>query len=187
MRRTPSLFDLLGVRPEDDAAHIRRAWRKKVKALHPDVAKNQKKSGEQLAQVNAAFDQLKTHTPFAERRRGDRRKTWRSTRIWSPAERAKKRAAIHETERPPKQPERRAQNCKAEAQQKQQREKAQARARRNAAALDRKEAAARARRAQSKRPVSKRPVSKQDAAAHKAARTGYAQARDAMSANTFYV
>ncbi|MCY4179775.1 MAG: J domain-containing protein, partial [Litoreibacter sp.] len=86
MRRKTSFFDVLGVTPEDDACKIRQAWRRKVKTLHPDIAKDKDRSGKLLAQVNAAFDELKSHTPFAERRRGDRRKTWRSTRIWSASE-----------------------------------------------------------------------------------------------------
>lgn len=180
MRRKTALFDVLGVRPEDDVSRIRRAWREKVKALHPDIAKDKDRSGQQLAQVNAAFDQLKTHTPFVDRRRGDRRKIWRSDRVWSEAERAHKRATAapsRQTEDKLAQAERDAKRRKAAEEKAKMHEQAKAVARRNAAELEQKEAIRRARRAKEKRTLSK-----QDQASQKAAAAGYAQARAAISA-----
>ncbi|MCY4333115.1 MAG: J domain-containing protein [Litoreibacter sp.] len=177
MRRKTSFFDVLGVTPEDDAGKIRQAWRRKVKTLHPDIAKDKDRSGKLLAQVNAAFDELKSHTPFAERRRGDRRKTWRSTRIWSASERAHKRAVARQARQRDQQAGCEAAKRKALVEKQQRREQAKAFARRKAAELARQEAAARARRA-----MRKRAFSTQEVEAHMAANLGYANARQAMSA-----
>lgn len=97
MRRKIAIFDVLGVRPEDDLATIRKAWRNKVKEHHPDVADDKDAAARTLVRVNAAFSDLKTHTPFVERRRKIRRRARRGReRAWTAAERAaaaRKRAA----------------------------------------------------------------------------------------------
>lgn len=74
-RRKIAIFEVLGVRPEDDLATIKAAWRKKVKQLHPDVAADKAAAGAQLAEINAAYGQLGTHMPFADRRRARRGKS----------------------------------------------------------------------------------------------------------------
>ncbi|MEM7471382.1 MAG: J domain-containing protein [Pseudomonadota bacterium] len=183
MRRRIALFDALGVRPEDDIAKIRAAWRKKVKALHPDIAKDKERSAKLLAQVNAAFDELKAHKPFAERRRGDRRNTWRSKRVWSPAERMRKRATAadaRQDDQKRQQAKREAAQREAAVQQAMRRQHAEDLARRNAAELERKEAAARTA-ARARNAKVRRAYSKQEESAYRAASTGYAQARAAMS------
>ena len=63
MGKTRSPFDVLGVTPADDMATIRMAWRAKVRALHPDRAKNKRRATAALADVNAAFDALQGHEP----------------------------------------------------------------------------------------------------------------------------
>lgn len=89
MRRKFSIFDTLGVRTSDDLGTIRQAWRHKVKMLHPDLAADQDKpaASEALVTVNAAFEALRDHTPFAERRRSDRRASGNRGRVWTKAER----------------------------------------------------------------------------------------------------
>ncbi|MEL7149247.1 MAG: J domain-containing protein [Pseudomonadota bacterium] len=64
MGKTRSPFDILGVTPADDMATIRMAWRAKVRALHPDRAKNKRQATAALADVNAAFDALQGHEPM---------------------------------------------------------------------------------------------------------------------------
>lgn len=89
MRRKIAIFDVLGVRPEDDLTTIRKAWRKKVKAHHPDLAEDKEAAARTLVQVNAAFDRLKDHSPFRERRHKIRRQVRRGPgQAWTPAERA---------------------------------------------------------------------------------------------------
>lgn len=56
-------FAVLGVSPADDMTTIRMAWRSKVRALHPDRARNRAKATADLAEVNAAFDALQGHVP----------------------------------------------------------------------------------------------------------------------------
>ena len=93
MRRKLSIFDTLGVCTTDDLVSIRQAWRRKVKILHPDLAKDQEKSVacEALVAVNEAFYALRDHKPFADRRaanRGlDRRKKGNRSWVWTKKER----------------------------------------------------------------------------------------------------
>ena len=58
MSKTRTPFEILGVRPSDDMATIRRAWRAKVRRLHPDLAEDKWQATAVLAEVNAAFDAL---------------------------------------------------------------------------------------------------------------------------------
>lgn len=93
MRRKLSIFDTLGVSTKDDFAAIRKAWRQKVKTLHPDLTEEQDKSAasEALVTVNVAFEALRDHQPFAERRAAnrctDRRKNRNRDRVRTKAER----------------------------------------------------------------------------------------------------
>lgn len=88
MRRKIAIFDVLAVRPEDSRQKIQSAWRRKAKILHPDVAKNPQDSGAQLAEINAAYEMLKSHKPFAERRKAQRRSAHRRGGWWTRAKRA---------------------------------------------------------------------------------------------------
>ena len=175
MRRKISIFELLGVRPEDERATIRSAWRRKVREMHPDVTPRAgKEAGDttaDLAAINAAFDMLRDHTPFAERRRGARRQTRRSRRIWTEAERAEMLRKQAEAEA----------NARAE---KKAQKKAEARAQRQAEAQKRAKAdAARKAKAHTRTTArsSSRPYSLQDARASKQAASGYAMAFAATS------
>lgn len=93
MRRKLSIFDTLGIRTTDDFVTIRQAWRRKVKTLHPDLAKDHDESAacEALATVNVAFDALRDHKPFADRRTAnrcsDRRTNGNRSRVWTKVER----------------------------------------------------------------------------------------------------
>lgn len=183
MRRKIAIFDVLAVCPEDDISKIRLAWRKKVKELHPDIVGNDEASGEFLARVNAAFDSLKTHKPFAERRRGDRRRTWRSGRVWSRAERSRK-LSVEERTRLAQQARQQAEADAAKrrdaTEKARRRAQAEAIARKNAADLEQREAAALAA-VRRRRAQAKRPVSKQEQEIRLVAMTGYANARQATS------
>jgi len=54
-------FRLLGVKPGDDPATIRRAWRDLVRTYHPDSYRGDKAAaGARLAELNAAFDVIST-------------------------------------------------------------------------------------------------------------------------------
>lgn len=64
MRKSQKAFDTLDVSPCDDMTTIRMAWRAKVRALHPDRAKDKRWATERLAEVNAAFDALQGHVPI---------------------------------------------------------------------------------------------------------------------------
>ena len=181
MRRKIAIFDVLGVRPEDDISKIRLAWHKKVKQLHPDLAKNAEDkdaSVQVLAQVNAAFDRLKTHKPFAERRRGDRRKTWRSGRVWSHAERSRKLSAANQSRvaEEARKAEEEARRRIEAAEKARRRAQLEALARKNAEALERREAAARSA-ARARRAAAQPSISKEEQAMRLAAASGYQTAR----------
>lgn len=180
MRRKISIFDTLGVRPEDDFDTIRTAFRTKVKELHPDVAANKEQSGILLAQINAAYGDLKGHTPFQDRRRGSRRAAKRAGGWWSTQERKAARA------RAERDAFEQAARRKADA---------EARARRQAEAEQRRQAAERAaeaarqaelrqerdRRAAAQRAARIQNMSIQERAAVRAAVAGYGAARAAIS------
>lgn len=54
---TKQAFDLLGVKPTDDAATIRAAWRALVRSYHPDRIQGDKAAANaRLAELNAAYD-----------------------------------------------------------------------------------------------------------------------------------
>ncbi|MEM6385893.1 MAG: J domain-containing protein [Pseudomonadota bacterium] len=84
-------FDVLGVTPADDILTIRAAWRAKVRALHPDQAKNKAEATSRLAEVNAAFDALQSHVPSAEAQ--ERARAKRDERAEARAKAALKRRA----------------------------------------------------------------------------------------------
>lgn len=56
-------FSLLGISPGSSAADIRKAWRRLVRDKHPDHAKDPDKAGSQLAEINAAFDRIRSGKP----------------------------------------------------------------------------------------------------------------------------
>ncbi|MCT4553870.1 MAG: J domain-containing protein [Pelagimonas sp.] len=64
--RTPSpeAYATLGVQPEDDFATIRRAWRKLVRAHHPDVSDADPDTATKtLTKLNEAYDMMRWHHP----------------------------------------------------------------------------------------------------------------------------
>lgn len=57
-------FKLLGVRPTDDPATIRRAWRALVRTYHPDQFRGDKAGANaRLAELNAAYDVVEAFQP----------------------------------------------------------------------------------------------------------------------------
>ncbi|MEM9344421.1 MAG: J domain-containing protein [Pseudomonadota bacterium] len=200
MRRKIAIFDVLGVSPEDDLPTIRDAWRRKVKELHPDIADDKDASEQMLARINAAFGDLQTHTPFPDRRRGNRRKARRSGRPWSHRERVetltkrawrkKSRSAAEDARRRAKaaaifRKRAEAARPRAEAEEAQRRAKADAAARKAAADAKRNaeaDAAERKQAAEARRARPKRTLSKQEEAAHQASLKGYAAAHRAIAA-----
>lgn len=154
MQRKLSIFDTLGISTSDDQVTIRQAWRRKVKTLHPDLAKDHDKSAasEALVTVNAAFDALRDHKPFADRRtKAPRKRVWtkaerRSVALKEADERREQRArdAARTAARPQPTPQKKR---KTSFFADQERAKQADIARRNAAALAQREDAARATRA----------------------------------------
>ncbi|WP_425071059.1 J domain-containing protein [Sagittula sp. S175] len=62
-KQTP--FEILGVSVADDAATIRAAWKRLVKANHPDrCPADAARLTAKLVELNDAYDKLKNHVPF---------------------------------------------------------------------------------------------------------------------------
>ena len=60
----PEAYATLGVQPEDDFATIRRAWRKLVRAHHPDVSDADPDTATKtLTKLNEAYDMMRWHHP----------------------------------------------------------------------------------------------------------------------------
>ncbi len=69
-RARKSDYDVLGVKPTDDLATVRQAWRKLVRTYHPDAFDGDKSaSNEFLARVNAAYEAVLCTS--ANKRKGD--------------------------------------------------------------------------------------------------------------------
>ena len=201
MRRKLSIFDTLGVSTSDDLVTIRQAWRRKVKTLHPDLAKDHDKSAasEAFVTVNAAFDALRDHKPFADRRaanRGsDRRTKGHRKRVWTNAERqsvAQKQAherreqrardAARTAARPQPTPQKKRKTSFFAAQE---RAKQADIARRNAATLAQREDAARAARAAKRVKAAEElraSTARKNAEAARKARSNMANATQAQKA-----
>src|SRR3974377_1715146 len=54
-----NLYDLLGVRPDDDAENLRKAYRKAAKASHPDHHGGDQDAAERFRQIVEAYDILR--------------------------------------------------------------------------------------------------------------------------------
>lgn len=64
-RKSPSSFEILGVSPWDDYATIRAAYKRLVRQAHPDASLfNRPQRSARLAELNAAFDNLRNHVPL---------------------------------------------------------------------------------------------------------------------------
>lgn len=62
---TQTPFQILGVSVRDDHATIRAAWKRLVKANHPDrCPADAARLTRRLAELNAAYDKLRNHVPF---------------------------------------------------------------------------------------------------------------------------
>ncbi|KMW57079.1 hypothetical protein AIOL_002037 [Candidatus Rhodobacter oscarellae] len=56
-------YRILGVGPRDDAATVRRAWLRLVRAYHPDMVRGDTGAANQrLAEINAAYDLVEANT-----------------------------------------------------------------------------------------------------------------------------
>lgn len=197
MRRKFSIFDTLGVSTRDDLDTIRQAWRRKVKTLHPDLAKDHDKSAasEALMTVNAAFVALRDHKPFADRRAAnrvsDRRTRGPRKRVWTKAERQsvalkqaheRREQRARTAARPQRTPQKKRKTSFFAAQE---RAKQADIARRNAAALAQKEDAARAARAAKRAKAAEElrvSTARKNAEAARKARSNMANATQAQKA-----
>lgn len=66
-RAPKAAYDILGVSPSDDFETIRSAWRRLVKANHPDIVGGDPGAAtRRLAEINDAYDALRRHNPKAE-------------------------------------------------------------------------------------------------------------------------
>lgn len=64
-RSTRTPFEILGVSVSDDHATIKAAWKRLVRQNHPDrCPADAARLTARLAELNAAYDKLKNHTPF---------------------------------------------------------------------------------------------------------------------------
>ncbi|MEO0380734.1 MAG: J domain-containing protein [Pseudomonadota bacterium] len=139
-------FECLGVSPDADAKIIRAAWKKLVRAYHPDLYKNNQAEGNRrLAELNAAFDLISswsTEEANAANQAARARQAERMHRTAAQQRAAAERAAAE-----------RKKQAEADARVlKQQRQAAAARKR--AAELDREDALRRARKASERRCAS---------------------------------
>lgn len=129
-------FECLGVSPDADRKTIRAAWKKLVRAYHPDLYRNNQAEGNRrLAELNAAFDLI---SGWALEDAQAARQHARARRAARQAERMHK-AAAHQRAAGKRAEEARKKQAEAEAYALKQRRMAEAVARKRAAELAREE------------------------------------------------
>lgn len=175
-KQTP--FEILGVSVADDAATIRAAWKRLVKANHPDrCPADAARLTAKLVELNDAYDKLKNHVPFHSARPAA--PDFSGAAAQAEAARAAAHAKAHE--RAQAQAEAKA---KARADAESARRKAEADAR--AAAKARAAAAEAARRAAEIAARKANPLSAAQRAALATANRAFANARAALDAQQGY-